>query len=81
MNDVQPHARYCHGCTQYDDAPRVHAIPDANDPATTKLYHYQCAPPDVAAALHDPVAELVDAGHKDDALRSQIVAVAATLEG
>lgn len=36
--------RYCHGCGQYDNHPRVHHIQNINDPVGDKLYHYDCAP-------------------------------------
>lgn len=81
MTDVQPYVRYCHGCDTYDDAPRVHDIPDAMEPAGTKLYHYQldCVPKAVYDTLPDEVKALVQEGHKDEQLRTGIVEVAKEL--
>lgn len=42
--------RYCHGCEVYDDHPRVTHIADAYNPASDKLYHYDCAPDAVRQA-------------------------------
>lgn len=52
--------RYCHGCGQYDDHPRLTHIADDQNPASDKLYHYDCAPPDVLAE-HPEVQPAVDA--------------------
>jgi hypothetical protein len=72
---VEPHVRYCYGCGQHDDAPRVHDIEDAMDPAS-KIYHYQCVPAHIVdeGKLHPEVVEHVDAGLKDDELRAAVVA-------
>lgn len=78
---TQPIVRYCHGCEQYDTAPRARHIVDARDPSQDQLFHYQldCIPQNVYDDLADGTKALVEKGHKDDELRAGIVEVAKSL--
>lgn len=76
-----PEVRYCHGCGQYDDAPRVQFAVDINRPELDKLYHYDCAPHDVAAnPVLEPIMSARASGKKNDKLREFAVAHAAKIE-
>lgn len=78
MPEVRP-VRYCHGCMTYDDAPRVIAASDMHRPEDDKLYHYDCAPADISAALPSQVTEVVNSGKQGDELHAELVSVAQSL--
>jgi hypothetical protein len=73
--------RYCHGCGQYDDHPRVSHIADINNPALDKLYHYDCAPEEVRAAhpLIEPGLAATAAGKRGQDVRDVMTAHAASI--
>lgn len=80
MSDLP--VRYCHGCEQYDDHPRFTHIADMHNPASDRLYHYDCVPADVLAQ-HPEVQAIVDAradGKRGSDLREAAVAYAASIE-
>lgn len=74
--------RYCHGCGQYDNHPRVHHIQDFNNPINDKLYHYDCAP-DHVLEDHPEIkhgTEAANRGVKGSDLRSHMATYAASIE-
>lgn len=80
MTDALP-VRYCHGCAQYDDHPRVTHISNMHDPAGDKLYHYDCAPAEVVDG-HPEIKAGVDAcakGKRGNDLRDVMVKHAASI--
>lgn len=73
--------RYCHGCHDYDDHPRVTHVIDINNPALDKLYHYDCAPAQVVADPKlAPSLEATAAGTKGHELREVMAKHALTIE-
>lgn len=76
-----PPVRYCHGCGQYDDHPRVLHVADANNPASDLLYHYDCTPDEVRAdhPLIEPGLAATAAGKRGQDVRDVMAAHAASI--
>lgn len=70
--------RYCHGCRQYDDHPRLTHISSFTDPAGDKLYHYDCIPVEVAAdheiGADHPAVVATGEGKRGDDVRAAVLA-------
>lgn len=76
--------RYCHGCDQYDDHPRVRVIVTDLDPATDRLYHYDCLHVDGALtelpAVLQPGFDATAEGKRGQDVRDVMAAHALTIE-
>lgn len=80
MTEALP-VRYCHGCKQYDDHPRVTHITAVDRPELDKLYHYDCAPKDVVAdPVLQPALAATAEGKRGAEIRDLMTAHAATIQ-